>query len=198
MKFSREAIKFLLDANGQTSKRNSRKKTEQKAQKFWKRKWEGYLKNFRFRRKDAFILVWKHEHTLSSPVLRKKQVLRGQRAFHGRLANFYLFCYLICINPCRENKYFAKKIIILKKEVVYYVQLVLFLLLRLRKAVYSLQKLYRIWQVEFCGMDNPPNQTIYINNLNEKIKKDGEFGLRVIVSSLCMYREVYISVFSRI
>jgi len=23
-------------------------------------------------------------------------------------------------------------------------------------------------------MENPPNQTIYINNLNEKVKKDGE------------------------
>lgn len=24
-------------------------------------------------------------------------------------------------------------------------------------------------------MENPPNQTIYINNLNEKVKKEGEF-----------------------
>jgi len=24
------------------------------------------------------------------------------------------------------------------------------------------------------GMENPPNQTIYINNLNEKVKKEGE------------------------
>ena len=28
-------------------------------------------------------------------------------------------------------------------------------------------------------MENPPNQTIYINNLNEKIKKEGKFESRI-------------------
>ena len=29
-------------------------------------------------------------------------------------------------------------------------------------------------EVEFGDMEYPPNNTIYINNLNEKVKKDGK------------------------
>ena len=95
------------------SKRNSRKKKLDK--RFLKKNWEGNLRNFRYRRKDVFIQLWKHEHTLSSPVLQKKQVLRGQRAFHGRLGKF-LFILPFNLHQslpkkqvfCKENHYFEK------------------------------------------------------------------------------------------
>ena len=33
-------------------------------------------------------------------------------------------------------------------------------------------------------MENPPNQTLYINNLNEKVKKEGKLMGKVLVACL--------------
>ena len=39
-------------------------------------------------------------------------------------------------------------------------------------------------------MENPPNQTIYINNLNEKIKKEGKFRVIRHILFLLKYPDV--------
>lgn len=36
-------------------------------------------------------------------------------------------------------------------------------------------------------MENPPNQTLYINNLNEKVKKEGEVLPQPFHNSNCLF-----------
>lgn len=38
-----------------------------------------------------------------------------------------------------------------------------------------LQRAYSETEESMASMEYPPNQTLYINNLNEKVKKEGKF-----------------------
>jgi hypothetical protein len=38
-------------------------------------------------------------------------------------------------------------------------------------------KLSSLFRINFTMADVKPNHTLYINNLNEKVKKDGKYGI---------------------